>query len=333
MTAADANLARYRPDSRDGFYESFFLRANHPARPLAFWIRYTLFSPRGRPDDSIGELWAIYFDGEKRTHVAVKREVPFARCGFDRSRFAVHVGEATLQSGRLIGSAESVPHAIAWDLRYRGDADPLLLLPQRAYDAPLPKAKSLVGLPFAAFSGALTVDGSTIDVADWVGSQNHNWGTRHTDWYAWGQVAGFDNAPDTFLEVATARMKIGPLWTPALTLLVLRHDGREIALNSIRQGLRSKAHVQYFDWQFQAADDRVRVAGHVHAPADAFVALRYLSPPGGTKYCLNSKIAACEIEMTSPQAGGSAPVKLSTATRAAFEILTDEADHGLVPRV
>ena len=33
----------------------------------------------------------------------------------------------------------------------------------------------------------------------WIGSQNHNWGRKHTDSYAWGQVAGFDDAPQTFL--------------------------------------------------------------------------------------------------------------------------------------
>jgi hypothetical protein len=49
---------------------------------------------------------------------------------------------------------------------------------------------------------------------DWVGSQNHNWGSKHTDRYSWGQVAGFDAHPESFLEVATARLKLGPLWTP-----------------------------------------------------------------------------------------------------------------------
>ena len=30
----------------NGHYESYFLRANHPDRPLAFWIRYTIFAPK-----------------------------------------------------------------------------------------------------------------------------------------------------------------------------------------------------------------------------------------------------------------------------------------------
>ena len=34
---------------RAGHYESWFQRANHPSRPLAFWIRYTIFCPARPP--------------------------------------------------------------------------------------------------------------------------------------------------------------------------------------------------------------------------------------------------------------------------------------------
>lgn len=64
-----ANDTRYHPDERAGHYESFFVRANHPTRPLAFWIRYTIFSPRRHPEQAAGELWAIVFNGETGRHV------------------------------------------------------------------------------------------------------------------------------------------------------------------------------------------------------------------------------------------------------------------------
>ena len=59
-----ANKTVHQPGQTTGHYESFFLRANHPSLPLAFWIRYTIFSPQGQPEKAIGELWAVYFDGE-----------------------------------------------------------------------------------------------------------------------------------------------------------------------------------------------------------------------------------------------------------------------------
>ena len=66
----DWNSSRFQPADAGGHYESWFQRANHPSRPQAFWIRYTIFSPKGRPQDAVGELWAVYFDGEAKEAVA-----------------------------------------------------------------------------------------------------------------------------------------------------------------------------------------------------------------------------------------------------------------------
>ena len=241
------NLTRYH-NQQTGFYESFFLRANHPTRPLAFWIRYTIFSPKIRPQDAIGELWAIYFNGETNDHVAVKKEVPFRECTFSPTEFFVEVDGAQLRPGELHCQAEHSDAPLAWDLTFDWNSQPVLLLPFKLYETKLPAAKSLVSAPLATFNGVLSVNGESVEVVDWVGSQNHNWGSKHTDLYAWGQVAGFDSHPQSFLEVATARLKIGPVWTPHMTLLVLRHNGTEFALNSLIQSLRSKGSFEYFSW-------------------------------------------------------------------------------------
>ncbi|MBI4515684.1 MAG: hypothetical protein HY699_07705 [Deltaproteobacteria bacterium] len=325
--SARANFARYRPGQHGGHYESFFVRANHPSRPLAFWIRYTIFSPDRRPELAIGELWAVAFDGESSEHVAVKSEVPLSHCLFDRDKFAVRIAGALLEPGRLSGGAASGGHTLSWDLDFGGATEPLFLFPLKLYDTRLPKAKTLVPAPLAVFSGTLTVDGRTLAVDDWIGSQNHNWGSQHTDHYAWGQVAGFDDAPGDFLELGTARLKFGPFWTPFMTTLVLRHRGQEIALNSLRQTLRARASFGYFSWQFHSATAAVEVEGSIHAPRESFVGLRYLNPPGGSKHCLNSKLAACELRLTDKLAG--ATEVLHCRQRAAFEILTGDSDHGV----
>jgi hypothetical protein len=327
LSPATVNHTRYRPGQRTGHYESFFQRANHPSRPLAFWIRYTIFSPDGRPGDALGELWAVYFDGESRRHVAAKTEVPLARCAFATTAFSVAIDGARLGPGALTGAAASGGHTISWDLSYRGEAEPIFLLPRALYTRKVPKAKSLVGLPMARYRGTVSVDGAVVDIADWLGSQNHNWGSKHTDHYAWGQVAGFDTHPESFLEVGTGRIKIGPLWTPFMSPLVLRHDGEEISLNGVRQALSARASFDYFRWTFASETSDVRVEGTISAPRDAFVGLSYYNPPGGTKHCLNTKIASCELRLTDKR-GGVAQT-LSAASRAAFEILTDDRSHGV----
>lgn len=325
----DFNWSRFRPGDPLGFYESWFQRANHPTRPLAFWIRYTVFSPRGRPADAIGELWAVWFDGESGRHVVAKSEVPLAQCDFHPERLEVRVGGSALRDGQLSGGAESRNHRINWDLSFEGGAAPLFLLPPELYARALPKAKSLVGLPQARYRGSLTVDGTRHAIDGWVGSQNHNWGRKHTDRYAWGQVAGFDNAPDSFLEVATGQLKFGPLWTPRLTPLVLRHDGQEHALRTIGQALRARGRFGYFHWTFDARGPGVAAKGTISAPPSHFVGLRYYNPPGGEKWCLNSKLAACRLEL---RRHGRPPDVLEARHRAAFELLTDDTGHGIAIR-
>lgn len=327
---AAANLARYIPGQAKGHYESFFLRANHPKRPLAFWVRYTVFSPENRPDKAIGEIWAVFFNGESGTHVAVKEEYPIAECSFSRDEFLATLPAGKLTPERMRGKASAGENSIEWNLAFEGDEEPLFLLPLNLYKGGFPKAKALVGKPLAAFSGMMSVNGRQTKVSKWVGSVNHNWGTKHTDLYAWGQVAGFDNAPESFFEAGTARLKFGPVWTPRITVMVLRHEGKEYALNSVIQGLRANGDFSYFSWDFSSEQKGVKIAGQFSAKAEDFAGLTYYNPPGGTKHCLNSKIASCRLTLTLP---GKEPVLLSTDSRAAFEILTDDRDHGVPIRV
>ena len=314
---ANVNLTRYQSQAQ-GHYESFFQRANHPTRPLAFWIRYTLFSPQAHPELAVGELWAIFFNGETNQHLALKQEYPLGQCAFSASEFRVQIGDARLDSGRLQGAVQTHDRVLSWELSYGGDSDPLLLLPLNLYQTKFPAAKSLVGLPLARYQGKLSVNGETVEVADWLGSQNHNWGTRHTDRYAWGQVAGFDAHPDSFLEVATASVRLGPVWTPPLTLIVLRHNGQDYALNGVLRALGAHGAFDYFNWRFKSNTPQVELAGAITAPANAFVGLTYANPPGGAKYCLNTKIASCRLQITDRARGVSET--LETNHRAAFEI-------------
>jgi hypothetical protein len=303
------NLTRYHSQTQ-GHYESFFLRANHPNRPLAFWIRYTLFSPKDHAENNIGELWATFFNGETNQHIVVKQEYPLADCYFDTTDFNIQIGNAKLSSRLFQGAIENKVSKVAWEMTFNGDSLPLFLLPLNLYKGKFPAAKSLVSLPLAHFNGTLAVNDEKINITDWIGSQNHNWGLRHTDLYAWGQVAGFESHPESFLEVATAKLKLGPFWTPPITLLVLRHDRQEYALTELAQGI--KAYGKFRE---------------ISAPSQAFIGLNYYNPPGGNKYCLNSKIAECRLHFRDKKTGKTDT--LDTKHRAAFEILTNDENHGI----
>ena len=141
------NGCRFDPERPVGHYESWFQRLNHPTRPLAFWSRYTIFSPAARPDQAEAELWGIYFDGENRRISAAKQVLPLSRCRFGRDRLDVTMGDAWLRDGHCTGRARGGSHTLGWDLRYRDGQRPLLLLPERFYSTRFPKAKGVVGTP------------------------------------------------------------------------------------------------------------------------------------------------------------------------------------------
>lgn len=319
------NECRYQHHA-EGHYESYFLRANHPTRALAFWFRYTIFAPRGRPQDNLGELWAIVFDGESNRIVVAKEEYPLAQCQFDNSQLNVRMKGSYLRPGVAIGEAKQNGNRISWDLGYLPGDEPVYLLPQALYNAALPKAKALVANPNALFNGTLTVNGETIHVENWIGSENHNWGSKHTDEYAWGQVAGFDNDETAFLECATARIHLGPFKSPWMTTLVCRVAGETFAFNNLLKAALAKGRYDYFNWEFETGNDSVRISGVISAPREHFVGLTYGNPPGGTHTCLNSKIAQCRLSI---KPRGKAEIKLLTRQRAAFEILTDDTSHGV----
>lgn len=317
--AAQANFSRFQPLSDKGFYESFFIRANHPTLPQAFWIRYTLFCPVGRPDKRMGELWAIFFDGEDIT--TSKEEFPIQDCNFPDTHFTVSVGNSTINSKTAVGKAGE----INWNLNYSTQTAPFFFFPLYLYHSPLPKAKSIASQPYAFFDGTIQVGNKTLVIDNWAGSQNHNWGERHTDAYAWGQVVGFDNSPQTFLEVATAKLQIGQFDAPAITILILQHEGKRYELNSPLQWKNNKATYHFFEWEFECQSKEITIKGKIKAPKAYFVGLRYYNPIGGYKCCLNTKIAQCELEIK--KTGQNVPQALYSANGVAFEILTDEEEE------
>ncbi len=311
--------------ARGGHYESWFVRANHPTRPLALWIRYTLFrAADARP--ALGEVWAIWFDGEQQRTVAAKQEFPLSDCRFATDSMAVNAGDNQLRPGQLSGQLQHREQSLQWDLYYDDGEDTLLFLPESFYRRPLPKAKSLVSRPMIRLHGALNVNGETIRLDGWRGSENHNWGSQHTDRYAWGQVAGFDDAPEAFLECATAQIKLGPLYSPRLSIAALSLDGQRFLFNQLGTALKARARYRPFQWTLDTANRDAQLQIRMETSKERVAALTYYNPPGGNKICLNSKLAT--VTATLKQTGKPERV-LRSRHGGAFEILTDTLPAGM----
>jgi len=181
----------------------------------------------------------------------------------------------------------------------------------------------MVLTPFARFNGDLSVNGQPFLIQDWLGSINHRWGSKYLDAFAWGQVVGFDTHNDSFLEAATACLRWGPIRTPYVTPLVLRHRGEEFAFNTFFQLCDSRGSFSEYVWVFRAETRGVRIEGTVSAPPERFVSLPYRTPLGEEKASLNTNLASCEVRFEDRRGATKVWETLFTRYRAAFEIAHD----------
>jgi hypothetical protein len=305
--------------ARAPYYESRYIRANDPERPQALWLRETLLLPTA--GDPAADVWVMVFDPEGAGNRALKQPYPIDAAVYDYDNWTARIGAATIDDRSAQGVVTGRSRSARWDLRITpGTEEPVKLLAERAYKARFPAAKTTVRHPLAQFDGQLELDDIRIGVDGWTGSVNHNWGTRHTPAYAFGQVCGFDEAPDSSLEIVTARAAIGPVKLPGATLFVFRHAGQEFAVRSILGSLQTHGRYRPFSWTFGGRVGERMLEGEIVTEPSDVIGLTYTDTDGSSKYCYNSALATCRI-----QVAGKAfeRAELVATRRAMFEILTD----------
>jgi hypothetical protein len=309
------------------YYESRFVRANHPHAAQALWLRETLLLPTA--GESVADVWVMVFDPDGAGNRAIKVGHPIAESEYRYDEWTARIGEATIDDTAVRGNLVVEGRAATWDLRITpGPEGPVKLLTERGYRAKFPTAKTMVRHPLATFDGLVDLDGR-LEVNGWRGSVNHNWGRRHTPSYAFGQVCGFDDAPDSSLELITAHAAVGPIALPAATLFVLRYGGREFAVRSVLETRHSRGDYRPFASSFAARVGGSTIEGEITVESSDVIGLTYIDTTGHTKFCYNSALATCRVQLSG---SGFSPVELVASRRAMFEILLPEP-HDTVPRL
>lgn len=300
-------------------YESRWLRATSGDGVRAVWLRETLLRPS--TGAASADVWVMVFD--PAGHRAHRQSFPIDAAVFEDVPWTAQIGPTSLTDAAAVGALAG--HA-RWDLTIRPGEEPAVrVLSDRAYQARFPPAKTLVRHPRAEMEGRVEIDGLTVDVDGWVGSVNHNWGSRHTAAYAYGQVCAFDDAPDTTLEIVTARAALGPVLLPAVTLFVLRHAGMEFAVRTVAGSLQSHGRYEPFTWSFGARVGEQTIEGEIAAAVDDVIGLTYTDTGGAEKYCYNSAVATCRLQL----AGTSVSRTELTSPAAMFEILSADRVAGV----
>jgi hypothetical protein len=178
VAAADVQAVFPDAPPRAGLYESFYLRAVHPERPLGVWIRYTVHKPPGAGGTARGRaaagwaaagrtaggraaggpgpiprgsVWCTVFDGAERRPLMYKlttEELSVPADGW------IAVGESQLGPARAEGACGEA----RWSLRFASGEPELRHLPRALlYRTPLPRTKLTSPLPAARFEGALVL--------------------------------------------------------------------------------------------------------------------------------------------------------------------------------
>jgi hypothetical protein len=325
---------RYAPGSPRGHVESYFLKANDPHSRRAIWLKTTIYAGAGAvdgaPGHALAEAWAVAVDGEQG-HVAVKSSVPFEAARFDPSSIDVDVGGVAMRAHESHGAIASGGRTIDWNLTLDSDGLPLIHFPHAwMYESKLPSSKLVSPFPDLRASGTVVVNGETWTLDRWPGLLGHNWGPGHAPLYAWGHCnvwKGSDGAPvdDLVFEGVSARVKVGPVRAPLMTLLCLRWRGVRYDLNATARWFANGGEVSPRHWSFDGEDRFVRVNGELWASTDDFVGLFYENPLGPTTHCLNSKLAHAKLEIA---IAGRAPFTVHSRA-AALEIGTTDVNHGI----
>jgi hypothetical protein len=301
-----------------GRYESWFLSARdaEPGRqPRAVWIRHTTHRAAGARRDSAA-LWCTVFDPSGGSPAAVKQSVdalPTEQAGPEGFK-----GEARAR-GRM---AE-------WDVTLTRGGTPLRhLRPGVLYRLPLPRTKVEAPVPDGSASGQVVLDGARVDVVGWRATVGHNWGAEHAERWVWLHAAGFEDEPDTWLELALARVRVGGALTPWIANGAVCHAGQRFRLGGLARVAGVRVAAAPGRLEAIVPGERVSVRVAVHADLYQTVGFKYAGvgaePLRGEREVLHAGLAGVNLGIRRP---GRSSAELATAAGGAYELGNRDFTH------
>jgi hypothetical protein len=307
-------VARHDGLVRASGYESWFVSARDPVSPRALWIRHTRLRSGAGPESVA--LWCTVVDpGLDRQPVVVKQV------------FAAFPSGAAAAPGQFRGTAAMAGQKVRWDLAITSEQPSLRLLrPAMLYRAPLPRTKLEASVPDGVVSGLLEVDGRRVEVNQWRGTVGHNWGTEHADRWVWLHAAGFDAAPQCWLELVLARIKVGPARLPWTAIGAAGLGGELIALGGIGRRPAVAADAGQLTASIPAPAGRLDLT--VSTGGDDAVAVAYTDPRGGIRVVSHAALATVDLRF---RRRGHGELTVSGSC-AAYEYGTSQDLPGITPR-
>lgn len=241
--------------------------------------------------------------------------------------FAAFPQSAAAGPERFRGQAVMEGHSAGWDLAVTGGQPPLRpLRPPALYRAPLPRTKLEASVPDGRVTGMLEIDGRTVAVSGWRGTVGHNWGSEHADSWVWLHAADFGAAPEAWLDLVIARIRIGPARSPWTAMGALGLAGERIVLGGL--GRRPSVDARPGRLTADVPSPHARLHLSVATDDDDPVAVPYTDPRAGTRTVRHAALASVELILRRP---GGRQLTLSSS-RGAYEYGTRQDMPGIVPQ-
>ena len=172
----------------------------------------------------------------------------------------------------------------------------------------------------------LQIDGRKVTVSGWRGTVGHNWGSEHADSWVWLHAAGFGTAPEAWLELVLARIRVGPARSPWTEMGALSLSGKRILLGGL--GRRPRVDARPGRLTADVPSPQARLQLSVTTADDDPVAVAYTDPRGGTRAVRHAALASVELILHRP---GNRELTLSSS-RGAYEYGTRQGMPGIVPQ-
>ncbi|HEY6311897.1 MAG TPA: hypothetical protein VIY52_13985 [Streptosporangiaceae bacterium] len=194
------------------------------------------------------------------------------------------------------------------------------------YRSPLPRTKLEASVPDGQVTGLLDIDGRRVSVAGWRGTVGHNWGAEHADSWVWLHAADFSGAPEAWLDLVLARIRVGPARSPWTAMGALGLGGERIVLGGL--GWRPRVDARPGRLTAGVPSPGARLQTSVTTDDDTAVAVAYTDPRGGTRTVWHAALASVELTLHRP---GDRELTLS-GSRGAYEYGTRQSMPGIVPQ-
>jgi len=295
-------------------YESWFVSARDPVTRRALWIRHTRHRPRQGPESVA--LWCTVVDRDHGQPPAVVKQV-----------FSAFPRDAAAGPDQFRGQATMGRGSARWDVAITGGQPPLRpLRPPALYRSPLPRTKLEATVPDGQVTGMVEIEGRRVAVSGWRGTVGHNWGSEHADSWVWLHAAGFDAAPEAWLELVLARIRVGPARSPWTAMGALSLGGSRILLGGLGRRPRVDARPDRVTADIRSPEARLRLS--VTTDDDDSVAVSYADPRGGLRSVRHAALARVELTVHRP----GAPELSLSSSRGAYEYGTVQGMPGIEPR-